>query len=88
MRKAIGFEPLHTTTFVIHTNQQVLTDFLDFPAQAAELRTVLPISGKQNQASYQRMLEPSPVGLGQGKAGNINDQGRVKSHGGSRVECD
>jgi len=79
--KAIGLESLHAPAFVVDTNQQIGAHFLDVPAQGRELRAVLPIARKQNQAADQRVLEALAVNLGQARAGDIDDQGSVKGHG-------
>jgi hypothetical protein len=65
MGEAIGFETLHTSTFVVNTDEQVFTHLFDVSAKTAQLRTVLPIASKQNNAANQRMLKTFAVLLGQ-----------------------
>jgi hypothetical protein len=64
MGKSIGFEALHPPPFVIHANQQVGTQFFNRPAQSCELCPILPVAGKQNQTTYERMPETLAVSFG------------------------
>jgi hypothetical protein len=65
MGETIGFEALHAAAFVVNADEQVFAHLFDINTQTAELRTVLPIARKQNDAANQRMLEALAVLLGQ-----------------------
>jgi hypothetical protein len=65
MGEAIGFKALHTAAFVVNADEQIFAHLLDVSAKTAQLRTVLPIACKQNDAANQRMFEALAVLLGQ-----------------------
>ncbi len=81
MRETIGLKALHAAALMVDANQQVAADFLHLGAQGAELLTVFPVAGEQNNAAGQRMLEPLTISFGQREAGNVDDERRVLARG-------
>jgi hypothetical protein len=68
------------TAFVVDTNQQILAHLLDAVAQGRELVAALPVAGKQNHATHQRVLEALLVLFAQAQTSNVDDQGGVQGH--------
>ena len=83
--EAIGFKALHTPAFVVHANQQVRAHAFDGRAQAGQLLAALPITAKQNNAACQRVFQAAAVVLGQGGAGDVDDEGGVLGHNGLMI---
>jgi hypothetical protein len=77
MHKTVAAKPLNPAAFVVHQDQQILTHRFDVSTQSLELRTVLPIAGKQNHAACQRMRQSAAIGIGQLGACDIQDQRSV-----------
>jgi hypothetical protein len=80
MGEAVGLEALHPPALVVYTNQQVLAYLFDGLAQLRELVTVLPVAGKQNQPTHQRVLEALAVDFGKRQASNVDDERSVLGH--------
>ena len=79
--KAVGLEALHPPALVVYANQQVGAHALDAFAQRGELDATFPIARKQNQAAHQRVAQALAVNGVQRRACDVDDQGRVNSHG-------
>ena len=74
---AIGLKALDPTALMVHQNEQITADRLDLAAQLGELRTVLPVAGKQNHAAGQRMAQAATVRGAELQAGQVDDEGAV-----------
>jgi hypothetical protein len=51
--KTVSLETLHAPAFVVHTNEQVGSQFFDTATQRSELLAVLPIASKQDETAHQ-----------------------------------
>ena len=79
--EAVGLETLYPAALMVDTDQQVSAQLFDAAAQCAQLRPVLPVARKQDQAAHQWVLQALPVELAQAGALNVNDQGGMLGHG-------
>jgi len=66
---------------MVDRNQQVAPQFLDALAQRGQLRPVVPVAGKQDQAANQRMAQATAVHGTQLGAFDVDDEGGVLGHG-------
>jgi len=75
--ESIAFEALHATSFMVHTNEQILSDALDLLAQLRQLLPGVPIAREQNNAPTQRMAQALFIHLGQLQAIDVEQDGGV-----------
>jgi hypothetical protein len=62
---------LHTTAFMVNTNQNIATHRFDVGTQIGQLLSARPIAAKQNQTACERMLQTLTVHTGQLRARDV-----------------
>ena len=85
VREPVRAKPLHTSAFMIHTDQQIGADPFDVGAQGTQLGAVFPVAREQDDAAGEGVCEPEPIHRGQPGAGDVENDGGYVGHGGSGI---
>jgi hypothetical protein len=81
VREPIIAKPLYTPTFMVNTNQHIISNRFDIGAQLGELGATLPITAEQNNPASHWMAQALFVHRGQLCTCDIEYQRSMVAHG-------